>query len=194
VPPPLAGGRNSRKTPFLTSFHFLPMFKHMNGILTLTKKEPKMEITLIKLSGNVEELEKLTPKVAEWFGDASAIINVSIKTYTTTDKPPHVDDDLMQRMLTRHPPIELNHKGFLGVLYRATDWVSANTICREMGITPKRLTGVMGSFGRRCAGTPDWPKVEKPSRLLISYERRVDDHYYCLTPDFRRVITDTKVL
>jgi hypothetical protein len=77
---------------------------------------------------------------------------------TNAGQPTELDAELVKRMLTRHPPLEMNHKKFLGVLYRASDWISADAICREMGIDHKALTGVIGSFGRRCSGTRGWPK------------------------------------
>src|SRR2546429_7773579 len=86
-----------------------------------------------------------------------SMIAVSIR-YMQTDTPPPIHDDPVQLMLTRHPPLKAHHQSLLSVLYRASDWIGAKTICREMGIGQRALLGVMGSFGRRCAGTPGWPK------------------------------------
>jgi hypothetical protein len=92
-----------------------------------------MEMTLIKISGKMEEIQELAPKLAQWFagGDGLTVQGGSkADSNTPTDKTSEIATDLVRRMLTRHPPLEVNHKAFLASLYGASDWISAKAICR----------------------------------------------------------------
>jgi hypothetical protein len=81
------------------------------------------------------------------------------------------------------------HKALLRILYRTSDWISENAICRELNVSKKVLSGIMGSFGRICSGTSGWPHYRgsrsgdtRPSRYVILRDIRGQGNYYCITP------------
>jgi hypothetical protein len=164
-------------------------------MITITHTETKVDVT-------AEELAQLPAAILEKLGwharGTGAATNVTSEV-TSGEGPVEADvtPEMVHRLLT-YKPLRPNQKALLGVLYRANDWIGAEEISDAMGITRKRLTGVMGGLGLRSNAVRGWPRRRDtgvpPTRFLWDYERREEDEFYRLKSVLRKVIGDLAIL
>ena len=111
-----------------------------------------MKVTKLSFEGDSKEFAI----VRNLFADTGASQEV-VPTVGQSEEDEEWMVRMMERVLTR---VELadNHKSMLKAIVAAgDDGILKSDLVSAIGIKDEQFKGVIGSFGRRVANTPDWP-------------------------------------